>query len=284
MLDADNFESAFRSADKRRFQLNRPEISSVMILSDLEGSELEEFGIGLKRFLGVLGKGVRWGSVGGDQHQDISEAVQLVERSQPDLICTYRNMKSDAWKWPFSLGGYVNVLTRATELPILVVPHPLEVSPKLWQDSDTDSVLVATDHLAGDDAMVNWGARLTREQGVLHLAHIEDDGVFERYLDAISKIEGINTEFARNAIMEQLHKEPREYTATCQEALAAAGHGFGVEPQIRNGRSLQDYQNLIAEHEIDLLILRATEGGQLAMHGASYLLAVELRQTPLLMI
>ena len=284
MLDTDDFESAFRSADKRRFQLRRPEIDHVAILSDLSGTQLDDFAASTRSLLSVLGEDVRWTVLGDADHTNITDAMEKLDGLAPDLVCAYRNLKSESWKWPFSLGSYINVLTRASDHPVLLLPHPGEVPTSRWRDSDTNSVLVVTDHLAGDDKIVNWGARLTRDAGVLHLAHVEDDATFTRYMDAISKIEGINTEFATAAIAEQLQKEPRDYAATCQQVLAAAGQRFGVEVQMRRGSKLEDYKHLIEEHDVDLLILRTTEEGQLAMHGASYLLAVELRSTPLLML
>jgi hypothetical protein len=50
------------------------------------------------------------------------------------------------------------------------------------------------------------------------------------------------------------------------------------------GRRLAEYQRLIEEHKIDLLVLNTMDEDQLAMHGLAYPLAVELRQIPLLML
>ena len=41
---------------------------------------------------------------------------------------------------------------------------------------------------------------------------------------------------------------------------------------------------LIERHQVDLLVLNTKDQHQLAMHGMAYALAVELRQTPLLML
>ena len=42
--------------------------------------------------------------------------------------------------------------------------------------------------------------------------------------------------------------------------------------------------NLIAEHSVDLVVLNTKDHEQLAMHGMAYPLAVELRNTALLML
>ena len=44
------------------------------------------------------------------------------------------------------------------------------------------------------------------------------------------------------------------------------------------------YRRLIEQHEVDLLVLNTKDEDQLAMRGIAYALAVELRQTPLLML
>ena len=50
------------------------------------------------------------------------------------------------------------------------------------------------------------------------------------------------------------------------------------------GRRIEEYTRLIEEHEVDLLVMHVKDEDQLAMHGLSYPLAVELRQIPLLML
>ena len=50
------------------------------------------------------------------------------------------------------------------------------------------------------------------------------------------------------------------------------------------GHRLKEYRTLIEQHEVDLLVFDTKDEDQLAMHGLSYPLAVELRQIPLLML
>ena len=71
--------------------------------------------------------------------------------------------------------------------------------------------MVINGHLVGEDALVNHAAVLTAIGGTLHLTHVEDDAVFERYLDVISKIPEIDTDVARETIQEQLLREPSVY-------------------------------------------------------------------------
>ena len=50
------------------------------------------------------------------------------------------------------------------------------------------------------------------------------------------------------------------------------------------GCQLSDYRELVDENEIDLLVMYTKDEDQMAMHGVAYPLAVELRETPLLML
>ena len=42
--------------------------------------------------------------------------------------------------------------------------------------------------------------------------------------------------------------------------------------------------DIIAEHNVSLLVMNTKDDEQLAMHGVAYPLAVELRETPLLLL
>ena len=103
-------------------------------------------------------------------------------------------------------------------------------------------------------------------------------------MDAISKIPAIDTDVAREALSEQLLKEPRDFIAACRAAIDAQGLPVRIEEVVSMGRQIDEYGELIAKREIDLLVLHTKDKGQLAMHGAAYALAVELRNIPLLML
>ncbi len=50
------------------------------------------------------------------------------------------------------------------------------------------------------------------------------------------------------------------------------------------GHHVTQYLELVESHEIDLLVLNTKDEDHSAMHGLAYPLAVELRDTPLLML
>ncbi|MDD9941938.1 MAG: hypothetical protein OXU20_12910 [Myxococcales bacterium] len=284
MLKVDEFESVFRAASREPFALDPLPVPKVLVVTDLQGAAAVEFVDSARRLLGTLGQGVVWAHVGEGDFSDTEGMLAAVKAEQPTLVCSYRDLRSSSWRFPYSLGAYLNVLVRHTELPVVVLPNPHEVAPAQWRDSDTDSVMVVADHLAGDNQLVSWGVRLTRPGGVLHLTHVEDDATFERYLDAISKIASIDTDNARTEIREQLLKEPRDYIRSAARGVAAAGIALQVHEIVVMGHRMAQYKSLVTEQNVDLLLFHGTQDGQLAMHGTGYLLTVELRRTPLVVI
>jgi hypothetical protein len=200
------------------------------------------------------------------------------------LVCTYRNLRIPATEFPFSLGVFVDVLTQATSIPVLLLPRPDMVNGPEHVLTNTDRVMAVTDHLAGDSQLVTYAALFTQDGGQLTLAHIEDEQTFDRLIDVIGKIPSIDTEPARIAIRDQLLKEPADFIQSCRMGIQQAGIPIEVESVVTMGHHLSDYRNLIRESETDLLVFNTKDEDQLAMHGLAYPLSVEFRDLPLLLI
>jgi len=286
MTKVDQFESMFRSASHEIFRLDRVDIKSVLVVTDRDEPEARGFGDRLRQFLTVLSAddGVQWRDVHGSEFQTAGELLALVESAAPDLVCTYRNLHSSAWRWPYSLGAHVDLLTQHTDVPVMLVPHPEAERSAEHAMENTDTVMAIADHLTGDNRLVNHALRFTENDGTLWLTHVEDQATFERYMEVISKIPTIETDEAREDVREQLLKEPQDYIDNCIEVLRAAGTPVKVEHLVVFGHHLFEYKRLIEEHGVDLLLLNTKDEDQLAMHGMAYALAVELRQIPLLML
>ncbi len=286
MTKVDQFESVFKSAAKTVFAYQGVEIKSVLIVTDFDESGASEFGQGVREFLSVLQQAgsIAWRHVLGSEFSDAHQLLQLVEHQGPDLICTYRNLHSSTWKYPFSLGEHLDVLTQATPTPVMVLPHPEAGRALPHAVKNTDRVMAITAHLTGDHRLVSFAARFTEPKGTLFLTHVEDLTTFQRYIDVISKISTIDTDTAREEIRQQLLKEPRDYIASCRRGLAAEGLPLKVETTVTLGHHLADHKRLVEEQEIDLLVLNTKDEDQFAMHGLAYALAVDLRQIPLLML
>lgn len=283
MTNIDQFESLFNKADKQSFSLQPVDLDSILVVSDVGSVETEAFMHRVIDFLDttLLTKAIQWHTVNGDEHRSVSDLLNQVEAVQPDLICTFRNLHAPATDYPYSLGVYLDVLSQTTSMPVLVLPSPHRDSSI---PTSTSTVMAIADKLTGDNKLVSYAARLTTPEGRLLLTHVEDQSVFNRYINVISKIPSIDTDSARAAIKEQLLAEPRDYSRTCMRGIAAAELPISVEEIITFGHSLKDYQLLLSQHDVDLLVLNTKNEDQLAMNGLAYPLCVEQRDTPILML
>lgn len=286
MTKVDQFESAFRAASKTVFEYRPLAVRSILVITDRSTNEADVFGKQISDFLSVLTSdgSPRWRIVNGSEFDTVPELLALVEEEQPDLICTYRHLHSESWRWPYTLGEYVDVLTQVTTSPVMVLPHPDAMRASEHAVKDTLVVMAMTDHLTGDAVLVNYAARFTEPSGKLFLTHIEDEATFERYMGTISRIPSIDTENSRRTILEQLLKEPTDYIRSCREVLEAEGLPIAVEEIVTKGHHLREFKQLVEKHEVDLLVFNTKDEDQLAMHGLAYPLAVELRQIPLLLL
>lgn len=287
MTNVDQFESVFKSADKAAFAHRPPELRKVLVATDLDVSGAEAIAERTKDFLSHLANipgPFEFELLTGDSFDSVGELLDCVEAARPDLIVTYRNLKSDAWKWPFSLGEYLDVLLQAMETPVLVLPRPDENTGSPPGSRDTDQVMAMTDNLAGDDRLVNAAFAFTADKGTCWLTHVEDATVFEHYMTAIGKIPEIDTETARTTIANRLQKGARDYIQTCRAKAEELGLGFAVEEVVVQGQHVAEYKRLVEDHDIGLLILYTKNDDHLAMHGVAYPLAIEMRHTPLLML
>ncbi len=286
MTNVDQFESMFRSASREVFRRERVEIESVLIVTDRDEEHAGLYADKIRQFLTVVSanRKVRWRDVNGSEFQTAGELLAIVESTAPDIICTYRNLHSGAWKWPYSLGTHVDLLTQHTDVPVMLLPHPESERSAEHAIENTDTVMAIADHLTGDHRLVNYAVRFLGSGGTLWLTHVEDEATFERYMEIVSRIPTIDTDEAREAVREQLLKEPQDYIEGCVEVLRKAGEQVRVEHLVGFGHHLSEYRRLIEQHEVDLLVLNTKDEDQLAMHGIAYALAVELRQIPMLML
>ena len=288
MNKVDQFESMFRAAGREVFRYEPTDVRSVLVVTDRDTDGAKAFGDAVRRFLGAVAadESIPWRIVGDADFRTAGDLLELVESVGPGLVCTYRNLHSTAWRWPYSLGAHLDVLTQHTSVPVMVLPHPEAGREARHAMEKTRTVMAITDHLTGDQRLVNYSAHFTEPGGTLWLTHIEDEVIFERYIEVISKIPSIDTDDAREVLRDQLLKEPANYIQSCVEGLRDAGpdRALTVEALVTFGHHLSEYEKLIEQHEVDLLVMNTKDEDQLAMRGMAYELAVELRHIPLLML
>ncbi len=278
------FESIFRSADKPVYAYERVEIARVLVVTDLSDAEGAPLVDQVRSFLSVLGEDLEWRHLGSAGFGSVGRLLEQVEAAAPDLIVTYRHLHSNAWQWPHGLGEYLDVLTQATDIPVLVLPHPDAERALPHAVANTDCVMAITDHLTADARLVDYALRLTASSGTCWLTHIESQRQFDRFLAAVEKIPEIDTDDVRELLEAQLLKEPRDYIESCRGVIEAQGAPVEIEAIVAMGDRVEEYRRLIEDHHCDLLVLNTMDGDQLAMHGQAYPLAVELRGIPLLML
>jgi len=285
MTRLDQFESVFKSADKAVYTYHRPTFDRVLLVTDLNEADTANITSRVRSFLTAIDEaGTRWDTLSGDAFGSVQALLEMIEERKPDLIVSYRHIHSEAWRWPHSLGEYLDVMTQVTSVPVLVLPHPDADRALPHSIKNTDRVMAITNHLTGDNLLVNMAVTFTEPGGTCWLTHVESQPVFERYMDAVSRIPTIDTDGAREALGEQLLKEPRDFIAACRAEIDAQGLPIRIDEVVAMGRRVDEYGELIAKREIDLLVLHTKDDDHLAMHGAAYSLAVELRGIPLLML
>ena len=285
MTKLDQFQSAFLAADKTALHYEKLVVQHAVVVSDLDGDAAEALSTQVRSFLSVVdGDGTRWSRLDGGGFSNVKQLLDAVDALAPDLVVTYRHLHSTAWQWPHSLGEYLDVLTQATCIPVVVLPHPDAARALPHTLKHTERVMAITDHLSGDDRLVNHALGFTAAGGSCWLTHVEPQSVFDHYLEVISKIPEIDTESARELIEKQLLKGPRDYIESCRRQIAEQRRPCEIGEIVTMGRRLGEYRRLITEHRVDLLVFNTLDDDQLAMHGLAYPLAVELRQIPLLML
>lgn len=286
MTNVDQFESVFRSAAKPVFVPQDIDLATVLVVCDLDAEGAASFKAAVQKLLSATGSvgDVQWPLLAGGDFRSPGELLERVEAVKPQLVCSYRNLHSDGWRWPHSLGESLDVLTQVVDAPVLVCPNPNEQPIAELAARGTGRVMAVTDHLAGDDRLVNWAVKIAQDDGHLLLTHVEDEVAYERMIDVISKIPALETSIARRTIHEQLLKEPHDYIQSCRKELAAAGAKVKIDEIVRMGHRLSDYKQLVTTHEVDVLALHTRDEDQMAMHGMAHPIAVELREIPLLML
>lgn len=279
----DEFESMFRRAERKTFEHVEVPVKSVAVITDQSADESERRRQELLTFLPALNSAENWRTVTGDDYSNVAELLAKLDEQQTDLVVTWRHLQEQALVPQHSLGVYLDVLSQVATIPVLVLPGT-SAQPKSVAGQVCDRTMVVADHISGDNRLINYGSRMCPDGGTLWLCHVEDDAVFERYMDAIERIPQIDSEQAREAIESTLLKEASDFIQTCIEELQSERPTVNYESRVTRGHFLQQYTELIQNAEIDLLVANTRDEDQLAMHGMAYSLSVELIDTAMLLL
>ncbi len=279
----DEFESIFRRSEREVFNYVDIPIESVTVVSDGDAASAQHTIAMAQNFVPRLSKSSNWRSITGDQFQTVAQLLEKLDQQQTDLIITYRHLHEESFVPQHSLGVYLDVLTQTTSIPVFVLPGSA-AKPASVADRVCDRVMVVADHISGDNRLINYGVRMCREGGTIWLCHVEDNVVFERYMNAIGRIPEIDSDDARILIENQLLKDAQEFIDGCSKVIHDEGPNITVNSFVGRGHHLRDHRRLIDDNDVDLLVLNTKDDDQLAMHGRAYSLSVELTDTSMLLL
>jgi hypothetical protein len=279
----DEFESIFRRSERELFQYVEIPIESITVISDGDANHAQQTIKMAKEFIPRLESTPNWRTICGDEFRTVSELLDVLNSVQTDLIITHRHLHEDSFVPQHSLGVHLDVLTQTTSIPVFVLPGSA-AQPASVADRFCDRVMVVADHISGDNGLINYAARMCRTGGTMWLCHIEDDRVFERYMNTIAKIPEIDSDDARILIENQLVRDAQEYIDGCATVIQAEGPNIIVKSHVGRGHHLKDYCKLVEDNDIDLLVVNTKDDDQLAMHGRAYSLSVELTDVSMLLL
>ncbi len=221
MTRIDQFESVFRAAQRKLYDHAWIKPRRLLVVTDVDGARIEAYIQRLRPFIASLvdhGAELSISAVGADDTDTIDKLLKTVEEHQPDLVVTYRCLHSSAWRWPYTIGDHIEVLTQVTDRPVLLLPRVDTGDASSEPLTAPATVLAMTDHLSGDGRLVNWAATFAGH-GKLVLAHIEDEAIFEQYIDLCSKTPLIDTDVARRELKRLILSEPRGWVDTVRTTL-----------------------------------------------------------------
>lgn len=283
----DEFETPSRTDGHKPFKYVDVAIKTATLVTDGTSQEAEALKQSITTFIPRLQSVSQWRFLTGGDYHNVSELLDTLIEQPSDLIVTYRHLQEKSFIPQHSLGVYLDVLTQATSTPVLVLPgtaaEPISLKGKVC-----DRVMVVTDHILGQHALVNYGVRFCGKQalgqGDLWLCHVEDDLVFARYLRTLSHIQGIDAKVAEAQLDKRLLKEAADFIATCIVELKQHRLPLALYSSVELGHRLRQYRELVNEHQIELLVANTKDEDQLAMHGMAYSLSVELTHVAILLL
>ena len=279
----DEFESLFRRAEREPFAYAEVPLKRATLVTDGTRESGEAVVTELREFAPMLGTVDEWRFLTGNDYANVADLLRRIDDEQTDLLVTWRHLKEEAMLPQHTLGVYLDVMTQVTRIPVLVLPGTA-LQPKKLGGRTCNRVMVVTDHISGDNRLINYGVRLCASGGTIWLSHIEDDAVYQRYVSAIGRIPEIETEQAARLIEQQLLKDASDFIDTCITRLRADGPDVLYKPIVTRGHHLTQYRKLIEEHDTDLLVANTKDEDQLAMHGITYSLSVELLDVAMLLL
>jgi hypothetical protein len=289
-MESFSFESQFKGAIRKRYKHAAVQIDSVFLVTDLPAERAEVVRSTAASFLAGVGavRDAQWRVFTSETLPEVPDLLEIIERDDPGLVVTYRNVKERPRHPRSSLGNYVDSVTQAAQAPVLVLPVRRRSDPDGQQLrsrlTDTSRVIVVTDHLTDDPPLIRYGAEFTSPGGLLILTHIEHQGWFDRYMNAIERIPEIDDDLARECLHNRLLKDASDFIDDAAATLHSGPLDVRVSPIVQMGRPIQAYRDIIGEHDVRLIVGDAKDPSREAMSDLAYSVAVEFTDVPILLL
>ena len=198
-----------------------------------------------------------------------------IENGSPDLILVQRQLGISNKDLTYSIGPVLESITQEINIPVLVLPHDVE-------GLKIETIGIGFDHQIDNSNLINKGLLMKKDMTNLELIHIEDETIFNYYLDAISKIPGINTEFAETNIKETILSLSGDFFRDVVSKLESDKVKTGIHTQF--GETIQCYDDIIKGHKIDLLVFEAEDESKMAMHSLGHSLTIQFPNVATLLV
>ncbi len=262
----DVFGSVFNRAVKHHYKFEPKDLHSMMIIADSKNIQtLDQFGSRYceDRVQFIYNTEFLW-----------SNLIQLIDNTKPDLLLIQRQLGMHAGI-EFSLGPLLVNLSQEFEIPILVLPSHQKAY-------EIKTVLAGFDHKIDNSHLVNHSLMLKMDMENLLLVHIEEESVFNYYMDAITKIPGINTDYAKTNIEKTILDLSGDFFDDVIESLS--NKRFKVHQYCRLGDVVKEYQAIVSQHNVDLMVFEAEDDSKLAMHSLGQSLAIQFPHIATLLV
>ncbi len=160
----DEFESMFRRAEREPFVYQDVPLGHITLVTDGSDQQAAELQAVIQSFLPRLPSSPAWRRINGEHFNNVEDLLKQINARPTDLLITYRHLREETLIPQHSLGVFLDVLTQATMIPVLVLPgtagHPMSLAGEIC-----DRVLLVTDHISGDDHLINHGVRMCAAGG-----------------------------------------------------------------------------------------------------------------------
>ena len=100
---------------------------SALLVTDLPREEAERYGARAQRLFRALEQygPVECRVVSGEEFHTVADIMQMIHDFQASMVGLYRSLKTESRNYPYTLGTIVDVITQATDIPVLLLPQNL---------------------------------------------------------------------------------------------------------------------------------------------------------------